>query len=388
MSGFSRIENQRGVRLHPDLPFRNIIITHTSSPPPSITNMPSRDDLLRTIRDHVHHPATARELAQILRVPREERKGFTRQLKALVATGDLLQIRGNRFGLPEKMDMVVGRVHTNPGGFGFVVPEMAEAGERKDSTLPRRISPRRCTATASWRESSARPKRASKGASSASSSAARRPSSADSRWMTRGSATSSPSIGECSPTCRCRVASGQSPSPARWCSSRSRAGRRPPGRRQGESSKCSGTSTNPASISQIIIRKFNIPDTHSEEAVEEAKRLGGAVKERDIRARTDFRTITTVTIDGEHARDFDDAITIERLPNGNYRLGVHIADVSHYVKEDSALDEEGVCPRHVRLLPRACRPHVSGGARHGALQPESARRSPGAVVRDGRRSQG
>jgi ribonuclease R len=64
------------------------------------------------------------------------------------------------------------------------------------------------------------------------------------------------------------------------------------------------------------------------------------VKDRDIRGRTDFRGVTTVTIDGEHARDFDDAITIERLSNGHFWLGVHIADVSHYVTEGSALDEE------------------------------------------------
>jgi ribonuclease R len=64
------------------------------------------------------------------------------------------------------------------------------------------------------------------------------------------------------------------------------------------------------------------------------------VSERDIRGRTDFRTVPTVTIDGEHARDFDDAITIETLPNGNYWLGVHIADVSHYVQDGSALDRE------------------------------------------------
>ncbi|HEX6163744.1 MAG TPA: ribonuclease R, partial [Vicinamibacterales bacterium] len=91
---------------------------------------------------------------------------------------------------------------------------------------------------------------------------------------------------------------------------------------------------------KIIIRKFNIPDRHSEESIEEARRLGGAVREQDIAGRTDFRGVTTVTIDGEHARDFDDAISIEKLKNGHYWLGVHIADVAHYVQEGGALDQE------------------------------------------------
>src|SRR5436190_9527120 len=96
----------------------------------------------------------------------------------------------------------------------------------------------------------------------------------------------------------------------------------------------------PGVDTEIIIRKFGITDQHSLDAVEEATRLGGAVKEKDIKGRTDFRATRTVTIDGEHARDFDDAITIEKLANGNYWLGVHIADVSHYVHEGSALDRE------------------------------------------------
>ena len=81
---------------------------------------------------------------------------------------------------------------------------------------------------------------------------------------------------------------------------------------------------------EIIIRKFGIPDAHGDAAIEEAKAFG-AVSAKDIAGRTDFRQTVTVTIDGEHARDFDDAISIERLPNGNYYLGVHIADVAHYV---------------------------------------------------------
>jgi ribonuclease R len=96
----------------------------------------------------------------------------------------------------------------------------------------------------------------------------------------------------------------------------------------------------PGVDTEIIIRKYGINDAHSEEAVEQARRLGTAVTDRDVRGRTDFRTTTTVTIDGETERDFDDAITIEKLPNGNYWLGVHIADVAHYVQEGSALDEE------------------------------------------------
>jgi ribonuclease R len=90
----------------------------------------------------------------------------------------------------------------------------------------------------------------------------------------------------------------------------------------------------------VIVRKYNLPDAHGEDAVSEAKRLGTAVRERDIASRTDFRRWLTVTIDGEHARDFDDAISIDRLPTGNFWLAVHIADVSHYVAEGSALDRD------------------------------------------------
>ena len=96
----------------------------------------------------------------------------------------------------------------------------------------------------------------------------------------------------------------------------------------------------PGVDNEIIIRKYGIPDAHSDDAVAEARRLGTDVRASDIKGRTDFRPWTTVTIDGEHARDFDDAITLERTADGNFWLGVHIADVAHYVQEGSALDQE------------------------------------------------
>src|SRR6202047_2099258 len=79
--------------------------------------------VLALMRERVHHPATMRELLQVLKVPREERTSFRRHIKSLVASGDLIQIRGHRFGLPEKMDLFVGRLQTHPGGYGFVTPE-------------------------------------------------------------------------------------------------------------------------------------------------------------------------------------------------------------------------------------------------------------------------
>src|SRR5437660_5704279 len=88
----------------------------------------SRDHVLALMRERVHHPASMRELLQVLKVPKDDQTSFKRQVKSLVSAGELIQIRGNRFGLPEKMDLVVGRLQTNPAGYGFVVPEHAVDG--------------------------------------------------------------------------------------------------------------------------------------------------------------------------------------------------------------------------------------------------------------------
>src|SRR5947199_2194242 len=85
--------------------------------------MLSRDQVLMLMRERVHHPAGMRELLQVLKIPRDERVTFKRHIKSLVGSGDLIQIRDHRFGLPEKMDLYVGRLQTHSAGFGFVTPE-------------------------------------------------------------------------------------------------------------------------------------------------------------------------------------------------------------------------------------------------------------------------
>ena len=87
--------------------------------------MLNHEQLLAAIRDKLDHPATPRELLQALKLSREERPIFKRLLADLVERGDLVETRGNRFGLPDRMNLIVGRMVTNPRGFGFVVPDRA-----------------------------------------------------------------------------------------------------------------------------------------------------------------------------------------------------------------------------------------------------------------------
>src|SRR5947207_8145311 len=83
----------------------------------------SREPFLELMRDKVTHPATPRELLRTLRIPTEERPAFRRHVKALVQSGELIQTKGDRVGLPDKMDLVVGRLETHAAGFGFVIPD-------------------------------------------------------------------------------------------------------------------------------------------------------------------------------------------------------------------------------------------------------------------------
>jgi len=91
---------------------------------------------------------------------------------------------------------------------------------------------------------------------------------------------------------------------------------------------------------KIVQHKYGLPVEFSPECLQELRHTSDNVTAEERAGREDFREEVAVTIDGEQARDFDDAITLRRLPSGGYLLGVHIADVSHYVQEGSALDRD------------------------------------------------
>lgn len=89
-----------------------------------------------------------------------------------------------------------------------------------------------------------------------------------------------------------------------------------------------------------VIRRYELAVEFPEEVYAEIEHLGTEVAEADKKGREDLRDLLTITIDGEDAKDLDDAISLKKLGNGNFELGVHIADVSHYVRENTALDKE------------------------------------------------
>ncbi len=91
---------------------------------------------------------------------------------------------------------------------------------------------------------------------------------------------------------------------------------------------------------EVVIRKFHLPHRFPPEVLDQAQRIEPIMPAPEIRKRRDFRDLPIVTIDGETARDFDDAVIVRQIEDGNYELQVHIADVAHYVTPDSALDQE------------------------------------------------
>ncbi|HQZ39012.1 MAG TPA: ribonuclease R [Vicinamibacterales bacterium] len=243
----------------------------------------NKADLLIRLRDRLTHPASAEEILRVLRVPRLERPAAKRLLRELVADGGLVRVRGHLYALPRPAS--VHRAERPPR------PLLARAVGRfeRDRAGQAYLVPFD-------------------------------PRAIDEVLIPRAE------TGGAEPGQMVRVEI-----------TRHGAAGQPP---RGSVTDVIGSLDEPGVDTEVILRKYEIPDTHGDEALQEAARVAAALGSDDLSGRTDFRDRIVVTIDGEHARDFDDAISIERLPNGHFWLGVHIADVAHYVRAGSALDRE------------------------------------------------
>jgi ribonuclease R len=290
---------------------------------------------------HVPHPASPRELLRVLKIPREQRAAFTRNLRDLVSDGSLIHIKGNRYGLPDRMDLVVGTLDGHPSGFGFVAPDRPVEGLTRDifvaeHNLKEAMHGDRVVVRIERYRDDGRAE------GKVVQVLERAATTVVGRFEVDRSGLSFVAPFDRRITADIQIPRGETrhAQPGEMVTVEitrfPTAARGPAGRVV----EVLGDINDPGVDTEIILRKYNIPEEHSAESMAEARRIGSEVRDRDLTGRTDFRDRRVVTIDGETARDFDDAISIEKLKNGHYWLGVHIADVAHYVHEGSALDQE------------------------------------------------
>src|SRR5690242_19175240 len=242
------------------------------------------------MRQKVPHPATPRELMRVLRISRDDRAAFKRNLRNLVNDGTLIQIKGNRYGLPDRMDLVVGKLDGHPSGFGFVTPERPVEGLTRDIYVAQqhlreamhgdrvvvRIERYREDGRAEGQVVQVLERAASTvvGRFDADRSGFGFVSPFDKR-LTADIQISRGDTMDAEPGQMVTVEVTRWPTPTRG----------PAGRIV----EVLGDINDPGVDTEIILRKHGITDEHSPEAIAEAKRIGGSVKEKDLAGRTDFR---------------------------------------------------------------------------------------------------
>jgi ribonuclease R len=284
-------------------------------------------------------PVSVRDLVQGLSLESEAEPELKSVLGRLIEAGALVEIRGGRFGLPDRMNLVVGRLSCSPSGYGFVVPEKRSEGQ-----------PDLFVAAANIREAL----HGDRVVARVERHGQRGPEGRIIRVLERVNQrivgryeSDGRSGGRVVPFDRrvlheVFVAAGDEGGAAGGVMVTAEITRPPTATRNpvGRVTRVIGPLSDPGVDLEVVVAKYGLPDRFPPAVESEAERVARPVSAADTAGRTDFRSWLTVTIDPETARDHDDAVSIEPRPDGGYRLAVHIADVAHYVREGGAVDEE------------------------------------------------
>ena len=297
-----------------------------------------QQDLLNYMRKEAYKPLTIKELEDVFDVKGAEAfKEFVKMLNELENQGKILRTRSDRYGVPEKMNLIKGKVQGHAKGFAFLIPE--EEGQRDVYIAPKDLNGAMNADTVLVRLSH--------------ESSGERPEGSVIRIIERGTAqtvgtySASRQFGFVIPDDQRMANDIFIPKDA---SNGAADGHKvvveitkyPEGRMSAEGKvlEILGHKNDPGVDILSIIYKHGLPLEFPKEVLDEAKAAPESIDPAEIEGRRDLRNETIVTIDGEDAKDLDDAVHVVELDNGNYKLGVHIADVSYYVKEGSNLDEE------------------------------------------------
>ncbi|MBB6450315.1 ribonuclease R [Geomicrobium halophilum] len=299
------------------------------------------ESILTYIREEAKKPLSVHELQDALDMhSAEDQKALMKTLNHLEEDGRLIRTRNNRYGNPEKMNLIKGTVQAHRKGFAFILPEDSNeddvyvapgdlAGAMNRDTVFVRIQSR------------------------SGGNSGDRAEGTVIRILERGTTRV---VGTFLDYERYAfvtpddkrlyddvfIPKGQENGAAEGHKVVVEITKYPEGRLGAEGIVVSilGHKNDPGTDILSIIHKHELPGEFPDEVQEQAAETSDEIRQEEIERRRDLRDETIVTIDGADAKDLDDAVTVKRLDNGNYRLGVHIADVSYYVEEGSSIDIE------------------------------------------------
>lgn len=299
-----------------------------------------KERIVAFMREDAYKPLLFKELTVVLDVPRDSYDEFKEILDELENEGRIFKTKKERYGVPERMNLVAGRLQGHERGFGFVIPDDPNIkdifipadslnGAMNNDRVIARVTVKSIDDAKAEGEIIKIIKRANE--------------------KVVGTFESSRYFGFVVPDDRripqdifipkdefngAKTGEKVVVEITKWPEKR----RNPEGR----VIEVIGHKDDAFTDILSIIKSYNLSEDFPEEVLEEAEKIPDKVTKEMLKGRTDLRKLKMVTIDGEDAKDLDDAVSLEILPNGNYKLGVHIADVSYYVKEGSALDKEAL----------------------------------------------
>lgn len=302
--------------------------------------MEIKNRIISFMREDAYKPLKYEELKEAMEIDESDLSVFETALTELEQHGDILQTKKKKFGITEKMNLVPGRIQGNKKGFGFLIPDNKDIKDMfiPASNLNGAMNNDRVIVRLTAGELNAK---------KSEGEVIRILERANERIV--GLFEASPNFGFVIPDDP-RIYQDIFISKGDF--NEAKTGHKvvveitvwPESRRnpEGRIIEILGHQDEAGTDILSIIRSHNLPEEFPEEVEKQANKIPETVHEEELERRRDLRNRVIVTIDGDDAKDLDDAVDVEKLSNGNYRLGVHIADVSHYVFEKTALDTEAL----------------------------------------------
>lgn len=301
-----------------------------------------KDRIIKVIKSKKNLPLTRKDIGRLLNIAGDERPELYRLLDKLESSGEIVRVKNTRYAVPKELGLIVGKLEVNPRGFGFVIPiegggediyihkeDMADAlhGDTVLLRLERSRRGRRRPRQSLSGQIIRIIKRGNKGiVGTINKSGSRLFLVPDNPSFLHDIYIDPSRIANSRPGDKVIVKI------TAWPSRRLNP--------EGEVVEVLGRAGLPQVDALSAIRQYDLREEYSRAALAETEQIPLTLSRAEIDSRTDLRDLVLFTVDPDDARDFDDAVSLENKEDGTIELGVHIADVSHYVRDGSAINAE------------------------------------------------